>query len=167
MDAKLKIIGVGSPFGDDRVGWATAEKLKSSSICLSEKDKIDISILDRPGAALITHWQDADAVILIDAVQSGAAPGTLHILSADDIDTNTQLTSSHGFGIASTVALARSLDELPEYFYLCGIEIDPTNLGEDLGICVREAINPLVDRIELLINSLLESLPATTSAPSH
>ena len=167
MGAKLKIIGVGSPFGDDRLGWIAAERIRALPAYLSEKDSIDISILDRPGAALISHWQDADAVILIDAVQSGAAPGTLHILSADDIDTNTQLTSSHGFGIASTVALARSLDELPEYFYLCGIEIDPTNLGEDLGICVREAINPLVDRIELLINSLLESLPATTSAPSH
>ena len=167
MEWKIKIIGVGSPFGDDRLGWIVAEQLKTLPICLSEKDKIDISILDRPGTALISQWRDADAVILIDAVRSGATPGTLHILSADDIDEDTQLTSSHGFGVASTIALARTLDELPEYFYLCGIEIDPTNLGEDLGLSAREAINPLVDRIEILVTSLLQSQPATIIAPSH
>ena len=166
MDSKLKIIGVGSPFGDDRLGWIAAERLRALPAYLSEKDSIDISILDRPGAALISHWQDADAVILIDAVQSGAAPGTLHILSAEDIDENTQLTSSHGFGIASTMALARTLGELPEYFYLCGIEIDPTNLGEEIGVSTSEAINILVDRIEILVTSLLQSLPVTTSSNS-
>ena len=65
MGAKLKIIGVGSPFGDDRLGWIAAERLRALPAYLSEKDSIDISILDRPGAALISHWQDADAVILI------------------------------------------------------------------------------------------------------
>jgi len=167
MHTRLKIIGVGSPFGDDRLGWVAADELKTLPIYLSEKEKIDISILDRPGTALISQWKDADAVILIDAVRSGAAPGTLHILAADDIDENTQLTSSHGFGVASTVALARTLNELPEYFDLCGIEIDPTNLGEDLGLSAREAINPLVDRIELLVASLLQSLPAPTSVNSY
>ena len=164
MEAKLKIIGVGSPFGDDRLGWVAAEQLKTLPIYLSEKDKIDISILDRPGAALISHWEDADAVILIDAIRSGAAPGTLHILAADDIDENTQLSSSHGFGVASTIALARTLDELPEHLYLYGIEIDPMNLGEDVGLCAREAIHLLVGQIGLLVRSLLQSLPATTSA---
>ena len=163
MGSKIRIIGVGSPFGDDRLGWIVAEQLKALPICLSKKGKIDISILDRPGTALISQWKDVDAVILIDAIRSGASPGTLHILSADDIDENTQLTSSHGFGVASTMALARTLDELPQYFYLCGIEIDPTNLGEDLGLSVRVAINPLVDRIELLVTRLLRSLPMTTS----
>lgn len=167
MSARIKIIGIGSPFGDDRLGWVAAEQLKTSPIYLSEKDKIDITILDRPGAALISQWKEADAVILIDAVRSGAAPGTLHVLSADEIDENTQLTSSHGFGVASTTALARTLDELPEYFYLCGIEIDPTNPGEVIGLCASDAINPLVDRVELLVTRLLQSLDATTSANSR
>jgi len=167
MSVKLKIIGVGSPFGDDRLGWVAAEQLKTLPIYQSEIDKIDVTILDRPGAALISQWKDADAVILIDAVRSGAAPGTLHILSADDINENTQSTSSHGFGIASTMALARTLDELPEHFYVCGIEIEPTNRGEDLGLYVREAINPLVNRIELLLTGLFQPLPATTSTNNY
>lgn len=166
MSTCIKIIGVGSPFGDDRLGWVAAEQLKASPILLSEKDKIDISILDRPGAALLSKWQDADAVILIDAVRSGATPGTLHILATEDIDANTQLTSSHGFGIAATMALARTLEELPENLYLYGIEIDPTPAGDDLGLSASEALRLLVDRIEKLVISLLQSLPATTNTNS-
>ncbi|MGW8248836.1 MAG: hydrogenase maturation protease [Acidiferrobacterales bacterium] len=162
MNTRMKIIGIGSPFGDDQLGWVVADRLKTSPIYLSEKDKIDILVLDRPGAALISQWKDVDAVILIDAVRSGAAPGTLHMLTADDIAGNTQLTSSHGFGVASTLALARTLDELPEHFYLCGIEIDPTNLDENLGHSAKEAINPLVDQIELVVTNFLQSKSAST-----
>jgi hydrogenase maturation protease len=64
------------------------------------------------GTALLESWKGADTVILIDAVASGAYPGTIHRL-----DARAQLlpagflhTSSHAFGVAQGVELARALD---------------------------------------------------------
>lgn len=126
MNSRVRLIGIGSPFGDDRFGWEAAQALRrSDAMNAVAPDRIEILFLDRPGAMLPMHWQEADIVILLDAVRSGAAPGTRHCLEARDLPGARALCSSHGFGIASAIGLARALGNMPARLLLRGVEADP------------------------------------------
>jgi hydrogenase maturation protease len=152
MGASTRIIGVGSPFGDDRVGWVAAEMVRASATGQAAADTIEVLVLDRPGSALLSHWRNADTVVVIDAVRSGGIAGAVHCLAPDAIGAEAGLTSSHGFGVAAALDLARALGELPDKLYVCGIEIDPAHSGEDLSPQVRAALPALVRRIEGLLS---------------
>jgi hydrogenase maturation protease len=114
----IRIIGIGSPFGDDACGLAAARRLAEEPPAGAE-----VVVADRPGAALIDLLDSVDATILIDAVRSGSPAGTLH-----DLDLRTLLrsaarpVSSHDLGVAATIQLADALGRLPARGRLLGIE---------------------------------------------
>lgn len=161
MVARIKIIAIGSPFGDDRLGWVAAEQLQDSPVLRFAEKQVMITMLDRPGPAVISHWRDADAAIIIDAVRSGAEPGTVHCLTADDINNNNATPSTHGFGIAAALELAGTLGQLPDKLVLCGIEMDPMHEGDAPGKKVRAALPLLVHKIEQLTIGLVDTAPAS------
>jgi hydrogenase maturation protease len=144
----VHIIGTGSPFGDDSLGWAAAEALRHALAMDDDSFKcIEVSILDRPGAMLPLHWQGADIVILLDAVRSGATPGTRHCLDARDLPDTSMLCSSHGFGIASAIGLAHALGNMPSNLLLRGMEADPVWRGFGLSSVVAAALPSFVAEI--------------------
>ena len=156
MDNRIQLIGVGSPFSDDRLGWVAAEALQCSSVVQAvEPGRMVVSILDRPGAMLLAHWQDADNVILIDAVHSGAAPGTLHCLTAAELASGGLPASSHGFGIACALELGRALGNFPGRVFLYGLEIDPAHAGPSLSPAVQSALPGFIRRIEQVLSDLM------------
>jgi hydrogenase maturation protease len=141
MTSKIRILGIGSPFGDDRFGWEAAEALRhSAAINTAAPGRIEVLALDRPGAMLPVHWRETDIVILLDAVRSGAVPGTPHCLEARDISGAHLLCSSHGFGIASAVGLAQALGNLPSRLLLRGVEADPAWRDSGLSPAVAAAL---------------------------
>jgi hydrogenase maturation protease len=76
----IRIIGIGSPFGDDAVGLEVARRLAEAP-----PPNCDVVAADRPGTDLIELLRDIQGAILVDAVRSGAPPGTLHELSFDEL----------------------------------------------------------------------------------
>ncbi|WP_372522617.1 hydrogenase maturation protease [Sulfuricaulis sp.] len=149
MPDRVHIIGVGSPFGDDRLGWVAAESLQRSSVLNSlEPGRIAISIMDRPGAMLLALWDEADHVILMDGVRSGAVPGTRHRLTAGDVTDTCIPATSHGFGIAAALQLAQVLENLPNRLLLRGIEMDVCCTGFTLSAAVTAAMPHFVREIE-------------------
>lgn len=148
MNRRVHIIGTGSPFGDDRFGWAAAEALRDSPTLNDDAFRwIEVSILDRPGAMLPVHWQAADIVILLDAVRSGVAPGTRHCLDARNLPDADMLCSSHGFGVVSAIGLARALGNMPSRLLLRGVEADPSWSGFCLSPAVADALPAFVGDI--------------------
>jgi hydrogenase maturation protease len=145
MNNRVHIIGIGSPFGDDHFGWEAAEALRRSTVISDvPAGRIEISILDRPGAMLPMHWREADIVILLDAVRSGAAPGTRHRFDAHDLAGAGRLCSSHGFGIVSAVGLAQALGNMPSQLLLRGVEADLSWSGFSLSAAVADALPSFV-----------------------
>jgi hydrogenase maturation protease len=145
MNSRVKIIGIGSPFGDDRFGWEAAEALRhSAAMNAVAPGRIEILALDRPGAMLPAHWQEADIVILLDAIRSGAAPGTRHCLETHDLPGTGILCSSHGFGIAPAIELARVLGNMPSRLLVRGVEADPSWTGFSLSPAVTDALPDFV-----------------------
>ena len=144
------MLGIGSPFGDDRVGWEVAETLQQDPWVAARND-LAVLACDRPGAVLVELLQGAELAILIDAVQAGLDPGT--VLSFEGADLHTQfgvLPSSHGFGLAAALELAKALGDLPAELVVFGIEIGPVLAGkerQDLGPAVAAAVPAAVARI--------------------
>jgi hydrogenase maturation protease len=149
MPDRVHIIGVGSPFGDDRLGWVAGESLRRSPVLNDlEPWRIVISILDRPGTMLLAHWQDAGMVIVIDAVRSGALPGTCFRFDAGEWAVSGLPASSHGFGVAAALELARALGDLPSRLLVRGVEIEPSCSGFGLSRAVARVLPAFVREIE-------------------
>ncbi len=78
MKAHTRILGIGSPLGDDRLGWLAVDSIRASAWYRSRaRETLSAESFDRPGPALLAAMDGASHAVLIDAMQSGAPPGTL------------------------------------------------------------------------------------------
>jgi len=151
MTAPVRIIGIGSAFGDDCLGWELAERLRSSTALSHWSDSVSVSLHDMPGASLLQAWSGAELVILLDAVRSGAVPGTVHRLDPAHLRAASHALSTHGFGLAEAVTLAASLDSLPRSLLFFGSEADPNCQEVGLSDAVQAALPGVVTEIELVV----------------
>lgn len=143
--AKLKVVGIGNAWrSDDAVGLVVARRLR-------EVLPNSIEVLEREGepTGLIETWVGAEALWLIDAVSSGARPGTVHRVdvSQDDLPESFAAGSTHHFSLGETVALARALGRLPGHVVVFGIEGERFDLGEELSECVAAAVPDVVTAV--------------------
>ncbi len=116
-----RIIGVGSPFGADRLGWEVAEQLRSGRL-LAMAPPPEILCCDRPGPRLLELLAGVDFAIILDAMSAGLAPGAVRCLEARALEREEAQFSSHGLGLATTLALGQALGQLPPRLYVLGIE---------------------------------------------
>jgi hydrogenase maturation protease len=74
-------------------------------------------------------------VILVDAVVTGAVPGTLHRWNVKDRPLPASLSScsTHGFDLAGAVELNRVLNRLPQSLVIYGIEARQFETGSGLS----------------------------------
>lgn len=145
----ILLIGVGNAYRhDDAVGLIIAWWLKEKSV-----DHVRVREEIGEGTSLMESWKDADEVILIDAVQSGAPPGTLHRLDAhaQQIPTDFFHYSTHAFSVAEAIELARALKRLPPRLIVYGIEGKNFEAGEGLSPEVKNALPEMVKQILLEI----------------
>jgi hydrogenase maturation protease len=139
------LIGVGNEFrGDDGVGILAARRIR-------EKNLPGILIVECDGeaAALLDAWAGMKAVVIIDAVSSGAPPGTIHRIDARRQSVPQELFpfSTHALGVAHAVELARSLGKLPINIIIYGIEGEQFATGSSLSPKVQEALNEVLELV--------------------
>ena len=144
----VKVIGIGSPFGDDRLGWVAIDHIKQKRLDQHTNNRLILESCDRPGAQLLDLMRDSDSVILIDAVKSNKVPvGTLHCLKNDEINTINACLSTHSFGVGQALQLARVLEDLPQEVILYGLEIDDKNKGDTLSEAVQRNLDCLIKHV--------------------
>jgi hydrogenase maturation protease len=149
------VIGVGNPWrGDDAAGLAVARLLRGTL-------PPEVEVLEREGepTGLVDAWEGAEAVWLVDAVVSGATPGTVHRLDASVQELPAELVSAstHHLGIAEAVELARALGRLPARVVFYGIEAAGAEPGDKLAPEVEAAV-------ERVAAALREEVAGCTSA---
>jgi hydrogenase maturation protease len=145
MDAL--IIGLGNEYrSDDAVGRVVAQKLRAESL-----DGVRILEETGEGATLIEAWRGADLVILIDAVHSGANPGTVYRIDAhaEEIPRSLFHYSTHAFSIAEAVELARALGQLPPRLVIFGIEGKNYESGVGLSPEIETAAEETACRVKV------------------
>ncbi len=151
----IRIIGIGSPFGDDAAGLEVARILAQAP-----PPNCEVIVADRPGANLLELLRGTDSAILIDAVRSEASPGTLHELSFDELGRcEANFVSSHDLGVAAAVQLARKLGCAPAQGRMLGIEIARTlpRRPHTLSRTARQGVNRALVRVRLWAEELSAS----------
>jgi hydrogenase maturation protease len=136
-----RIIGCGNRHrGDDAAGVLVAERLRELGV--------PAEVQSGGAFELVESWNSNEDVILIDAVVTGCAPGTVHIWDGcpTRVPSNPQV-SSHGFGVAEAINLARALDLLPGRMRVYGVEGEEFGIGEGVSPEVMTAVEEVAQRI--------------------
>jgi hydrogenase maturation protease len=157
----IKILGIGQSLrGNDEVGLEIVRRWRASHGADNPDHTIEAEIVESPGLSLLGLIAGLDAAILVDAVQSGAPPGTLHKLTEEDLLNFGEGTgSAHGWGAAETLSLGRQLspDDLPERIFIIGVEAVQFNLGEGLSPAVEASIPRAIEMINGILGEFIES----------
>lgn len=138
----LRVIGCGnSDRGDDAAGLLVARRLGELGL-----DTVDHT---GDGFALLDLWAAFDRVILVDAMVSGAAPGTVTVWDARDGSPCLAgyRGSTHDSGPAEAIELGRALGRMPREIQLYGIEGANFEPGAPLSAAVLAGIEQAVAMI--------------------
>ena len=152
LKEEILIVGIGNELrGDDGLGLHVARELKKHPI-----QGTTIVETSGEGADLIQLWTGHDRVVLVDAFSSGSAPGLLHTFDTSIVTLPARLFrySSHAFGVAEAIEVARRLNLLPSMMFVYGIEGRTFRLGAGLSRPVRARIDELMEGIMLKVQEL-------------
>jgi hydrogenase maturation protease len=145
-DQRMALVaGIGNPDrGDDGVGPAVARRLLARALP-------GVRILECTGdiLALIEEWRGFSKVIVVDAVASAGELGRIHRFELGDRPFPVAFTapSTHAFGLAQTIELARSLKRLPGDLVAYLVEGERFATGVRLSPPVAEAVGGVTERI--------------------
>ena len=156
------VVGVGNPDrGDDGFGPSVAQRLRG-------RVPPAVRILERSGdaLALIEDWNGFASVIVVDAVAPISDPGRVHRLdlSSSPLPIGFAPRSSHAFGVAETVELARSLGRLPRCLIAYLVEGERFETGALLSSAVAAAVEDVAERVVVELSATLGAKGKTRHA---
>jgi hydrogenase maturation protease len=162
----IVLVGIGMPLrGDDGAGPAAVQTWMHAHPETARNPRIHVIQTGSPGVEILSHWESAEAVLLVDAVQTGMPAGSIRIFDPipDSLPTSPAEKSAHGFGISQTIALAKQLQHpLPDRLILIGVEAGQFTIGAGLSEEVRSHLSEAADVIESIIQNLMEEKPSQT-----
>lgn len=144
------VMGVGNTLmQDDGVGIRVIEALRAAPGTHPSLRPIDGGTI---GLALLPEIEDADAVIVVDASELGADPGTLRTLHDQEIDK--QLSGKqrtvHEVALLDLFSAAAIRGRMPAHRALIAIQPECTDWGTDLTPPVHGALEAACEEINRL-----------------
>jgi len=140
------VLGLGNPLmGDDGAGVAALERLRDEWEIPPGVELVDGGTW---GMNLLPLIESARHLILIDAIRSGAAPGTLVVLERAQLPRYFSLKiSPHQIDLREVLALAELRGLLPDDLVAVGIEPERVELELRLSPSVSAGLGKLVDLV--------------------
>lgn len=139
--APLRVVGVGSPCGDDAVGWEVVRRLRERPDLPRD---IELIMVDG-GQRLLDVLDGRGTLVLVDAVAAEGEPGTIHCLSwPDDRLETLRPGSTHDVNPAAALQLATTLGLAPPRIVVFGIEVERVDPESKIGPMALRAIGELV-----------------------
>ena len=138
----IRVIGVGNPGrGDDGAGREVARRLRARKPC-----GLEVRESDGDAGGLLTSWEGADDVVLVDACRGAGPPGMVRVVDAGDTAhlAVLQTVSTHSFGVVEAIGLGRALGRLPSRLVIYAIEGRDFSLGASLTPAVHRAVDSVV-----------------------
>jgi hydrogenase maturation protease len=152
----IKIIGIGQSLrGDDAAGLAAVRLWKETYQARVERPDVQVELAELPGIGLLNLLEGARVAILVDAVNNGDRAGTVYELSQNQLEAfKDGAGSAHGWGVAETLLLGRTLmpAALPVKLFLIGIEVGQLDMGEALSPEVGSALSEVARLIEQYVS---------------
>jgi hydrogenase maturation protease len=139
------VIGVGNGWrGDDRAGLAVARRVRELAPA-----GVEVRELEGDATALVEAWSGAARVVVVDAADSGAPPGTVQRFDArsQPLPVRSLRSSTHAFGVSDAIELARALARLPDRLDVYAIEGASFVAGDRLSPAVERAVAELASEL--------------------
>ncbi|MEJ5349456.1 MAG: HyaD/HybD family hydrogenase maturation endopeptidase [Desulfosoma sp.] len=143
---KILVLGVGNVLlKDEGLGVHLVRRLEASYAFSENVELMDGGTL---GLRLLDPISQADHVIVIDAIQKGEAPGTVHRISAEDLSKKVTFKNSiHQLDLVETLAYAEVLGQRPSCIIM-GME--PLDI-EPWGITLTAPVAANLKQLETLV----------------
>lgn len=127
--------------GDDAVGPLVAERLRAAGANVLECN-------DEP-TRLLDAWAGLELVVIVDAVSSGSAPGTVHRVDPGEgpLPRDLGLASTHAFSVPDALELGRALGRAPERVVVIGVEGKAFGMGDPVTAAVEAALDGVADAV--------------------
>lgn len=140
------VIGLGnSLMGDDGVGITALSLLRDRWEFEPYVEMVDGGTW---GMNLLPFVEQADRLILIDAIHAGTAAGTIVVLEREELPRffGTKI-SPHQIDLKEVLALAELRGTLPEHTIAIGMEPERVELSTELSPSLRRRTDALVERV--------------------
>ncbi len=167
-DRPVVVIGVGNVLlGDDGVGVRVVEALGRSAEHDPGALPPGTRLLDGGtlGLDLLPDVEDAGALVLVDAVDLGHAPGTVTVVRGE------RLTTAGGFralsrqgGVGELLATARLLAILPPEVVLVGVQAGSISVGPGLSRGVVAALPAAVEAVRRTAHGMARRIGVVITA---
>ena len=162
------VLGIGNPLmGDDGAGVELAHRLQ-------ERDYgplVHVEEGGTQGMTLLPLLEDADTLILLDAVRTGALPGTVVTRSREELPRHfSRVMSPHQIGMKEVLGAAQLCGTLPRAITLVGVEALHTDFcrrwdrPETRVVNISEIWTQALDTAEALIARALAEHQARKNA---
>jgi len=154
MSATALIVCIGNELvADDGVGWVVYERLRESDL----PENVRLVFLGLGGIDLLEEIDGEEVLVVVDGVQLGAAPGTIHELGWEQLPgTSPRPVSGHGIGIREAISVGRKLypERVPKEIFLVGIE---GQCFDQLGMGLTDEVARAVPEAVAIVLSLVQS----------
>lgn len=154
MSGRVLVVCIGNELvADDGVGWVVHQELEKRVL----PEGVRLVFLGLGGIDLLEVLDGEDLLLVVDGVQLGKAPGTVHRLGWEQLPhAPSRPVSGHGIGVREALAIGTRLypQRIPQQTVLFGVEgrcFD--RLGDGLSPEVAQAVPEVVR----LIFQLLET----------
>lgn len=142
-------IGVGSPHGDDQIGWLIADEVK-----MRFGNEMRVHQVYSP-LEILDNLEDVDWLGLCDGCRGLGTLGEWKRWNWPALHSvDSSFAGSHDFGLVATLQLARQLERLPASVVIWGIEIglvDPMSVvSSEVRLSIPRLIDAIQEELELI-----------------
>lgn len=151
------VIGLGNPLmGDDGIGLEALRRFGRATAVPAGVELVDGGTW---GMNLLPLIETAGAVLFLDAIRLGAAPGTVHELEGDAVPRRlAHKLSPHQIDLGEVLAIAMLRGTLPPGLFALGIEPAVVEMGTALSPEVESAMPSLLARAAARLERLASAV---------
>lgn len=145
--ANILVLGLGNLLlGDEGIGVHAAQALLADTL------PDGVKVLDIGTAILdaLLDLEDADFVIVVDAVKADGTPGTVYRIPFNDMVRPDCIASMHGFDLSRVLALTQR-QTAPEVLVI-GVEPGMIDWSLELSPEVQPALPVVIEQVKLEID---------------
>ena len=146
MAYKTLIIGIGNLlWADEGFGVRAVEWLHQH---YQFDDQVTLMDGGTQGLYLVHHVEQADILVVFDAIDYGLEPGTMRLIEGDEVPKfmGAKKMSLHQTGFQEVLAMAEMLGRYPKHLLLVGVQpVQLEDYGGSLRPLTRSRIEPAIE----------------------
>ncbi|HXV86573.1 MAG TPA: HyaD/HybD family hydrogenase maturation endopeptidase [Gemmatimonadales bacterium] len=164
MSVRTVVIGLGNPLmSDDGIGLAALQLVREWDIA-PEVDLVDGGTW---GMQLLPAIEDAGRLLFLDAINTGACPGTLTRLSREELPRFLETkVSPHQVDLKDALAVAEFRGRLPHETVAIGIQPATVALGMDVSPAAGAALVTMLAAVRRQLETWGHRVTVNAEAPA-